>query len=83
VVERDQRVGFRIVGRGISPRRRIRYEAEVLRAPFLDAAVGKRPLRHHVDAITVSESGIGDVVRVAEHDPAPTFHAAIAVVEAP
>ena len=38
MVERDQRVGFRIVGRGISPRRGIRHEAEVLRTPFLYAA---------------------------------------------
>lgn len=81
MVERNQRIGLRVVGRSIADRRRICHHQKVFCPPFLQTALAVGPLRHQVDTVTRRQTERFDVGRVDEHHPASALHAAISVVE--
>ncbi len=82
VVQRHQRVGLGVVGRGVADRGRVRHHQEVLGAPLLQFAVAVGELGDQVDAGAVGQSERLDVGGVDEHHPAAALDAAVAVVEA-
>ncbi|MCO5588369.1 hypothetical protein L7F22_042324 [Adiantum nelumboides] len=78
-VERDQRVGLRVVRRRGAPRDVVGHQAEVGRAAHVLVAL---PARDQVHVVALGVPERGDVLAVAEHDPAPALDAAVAVGQA-
>src|SRR6478672_9024752 len=75
-VQRNEHVGFGVVGRRRPPSGGIRDHTEIRRVPLATVL----PSTHQVDQLMVRQSELFEVGRVDQHDPSCILDAAISVV---
>src|ERR1700719_3513375 len=81
MVQRDKRIGLRIVGRGVTHRGGIGHDEEIVGSSYLHAPVAIGVLGDQIHPLALRQSHDGDVVGIDENDPSAPPYATVAVVE--